>query len=59
VTLQLTAEQQAVYDAIEQTTEHLFVTGRAGTGKSTLLNHLSFHSGSASSAPSRSSRTAT
>jgi ATP-dependent exoDNAse (exonuclease V) alpha subunit len=44
VTLQLTQEQQAVYDAIEQTTEHLFVTGRAGTGKSTLLNHLSFHS---------------
>lgn len=44
MTLQLTAEQQAVYDAIEQTTEHLFVTGRAGTGKSTLLNHLSFHS---------------
>ncbi|MFD2757598.1 ATP-dependent DNA helicase [Gulosibacter faecalis] len=44
MTLQLTQEQQAVYDAIEQTTEHLFVTGRAGTGKSTLLNHLSFHS---------------
>ncbi|RRJ86573.1 helicase [Gulosibacter macacae] len=43
MTLQLTAEQQGVFDAIEGTTEHLFVTGRAGTGKSTLLNHLSWH----------------
>ena len=38
--LTLSAEQQAVYDAIETTQEHIFVTGRAGTGKSTLLNHL-------------------
>ena len=36
----LSAEQQAVFDRIESTREHLFVTGRAGTGKSTLLNHL-------------------
>ncbi|NLT26556.1 MAG: AAA family ATPase [Microbacteriaceae bacterium] len=43
MTLQLTPEQQAVFDAIEGTREHLFVTGRAGTGKSTLLNHLSWH----------------
>ena len=43
MTLQLTPEQQAVFDAIENTTDHLFVTGRAGTGKSTLLNHLSWH----------------
>ena len=40
----LTPEQQAVFDAIEHSTEHLFVTGRAGTGKSTLLNHLAWHS---------------
>lgn len=40
----LTREQQAVFDAIEHSREHLFVTGRAGTGKSTLLNHLSWHS---------------
>lgn len=36
----LAPEQQAVYDAIETTNTHLFVTGRAGTGKSTLLNFL-------------------
>jgi len=41
--LQLSAEQSAVFDAIETTREHIFVTGRAGTGKSTLLNHLSWH----------------
>lgn len=38
--LRLADEQQAVYDTIETTREHIFVTGRAGTGKSTLLNHL-------------------
>ena len=37
----LSPEQQAVFDRIETTMEHIFVTGRAGTGKSTLLNHLS------------------
>ena len=36
----LAPEQQAVFDAIETTMENLFVTGRAGTGKSTLLNYL-------------------
>ena len=41
--VQLTAEQAAVYDAIEHTRDHVFVTGRAGTGKSTLLNHLSWN----------------
>jgi ATP-dependent DNA helicase PIF1 len=41
--LTLSAEQQAVFDAIETTQTHIFVTGRAGTGKSTLLNHLSWH----------------
>ncbi|WP_298229189.1 AAA family ATPase [Gryllotalpicola sp.] len=39
----LTPEQQAVFDRIEKTRDHVFVTGRAGTGKSTLLNHLAFH----------------
>ncbi|PJJ73668.1 PIF1-like helicase [Diaminobutyricimonas aerilata] len=39
----LSPEQQAVFDAIETTREHVFVTGRAGTGKSTLLNHLSWN----------------
>jgi ATP-dependent exoDNAse (exonuclease V) alpha subunit len=32
-----------VFAAIETTREHIFVTGRAGTGKSTLLNHLSWN----------------
>ncbi len=39
----LTAEQAAVFHAIEHTREHVFVTGRAGTGKSTLLTHLNWH----------------
>ena len=39
----LSAEQQALFDAIETTREHIFVTGRAGTGKSTLLNHLAWN----------------
>lgn len=36
----LTPEQRAVADAIELSMEHVFVTGRAGTGKSTLLQHV-------------------
>jgi ATP-dependent DNA helicase PIF1 len=41
--LPLSAEQKAVFELIENTREHVFVTGRAGTGKSTLLNHLSWN----------------
>ncbi len=41
-TIELSPEQQFVFDLIEGTREHIFVTGRAGTGKSTLLNHLSW-----------------
>ena len=41
--LTLSPEQAAVFDAIETTRENIFVTGRAGTGKSTLLNHLSWN----------------
>lgn len=36
----LSTEQAAVFEAIENSRENMFVTGRAGTGKSTLLNHL-------------------
>ncbi|MBP2437006.1 ATP-dependent DNA helicase [Microbacterium amylolyticum] len=36
----LSAEQEALFRLIEDTREHVFVTGRAGTGKSTLLRHL-------------------
>jgi len=38
--IQLSDEQQALFDYIEQTDAHVFVTGRAGTGKSTLLSYL-------------------
>src|SRR6478736_7548212 len=41
--LSLSPEQQAVFELIEHTREHVFVTGRAGTGKSTLLNHLNWN----------------
>ncbi|MFT4220577.1 MAG: AAA family ATPase [Microbacterium sp.] len=37
----LSPEQEALFRLIEDTTEHVFVTGRAGTGKSTLLQHVS------------------
>lgn len=39
----LSAEQAAVFETIEGTRESIFVTGRAGTGKSTLLNHLAWN----------------
>jgi ATP-dependent DNA helicase PIF1 len=42
VETELSPEQAAVFAAIETTRENIFVTGRAGTGKSTLLNHLSW-----------------
>lgn len=41
---ELSPEQAAVVAAIETTRDHIFVTGRAGTGKSTLLEYLSWHS---------------
>jgi len=41
--LTLSSEQRAVFERIETTRDNLFVTGRAGTGKSTLLTHLSEH----------------
>lgn len=41
--LKLSAEQELVYERIENSREHIFVTGRAGTGKSTLLSYLAWH----------------
>jgi ATP-dependent DNA helicase PIF1 len=38
--VKLSKEQRKVFDLIESTREHVFITGRAGTGKSTLLNYL-------------------
>lgn len=39
----LSAEQESVFRLIEDTREHVFVTGRAGTGKSTLLQYLAWN----------------
>lgn len=36
----LSAEQQALFKVMEGTRQHLFITGRAGTGKSVLLRHF-------------------
>ncbi len=47
VDVELTAEQQAVLAAVEGGESHLLVTGRAGTGKSTLLNAIASTSGRA------------
>lgn len=41
--ISLSVEQAEVFAAIEGTKQNLFITGRAGTGKSTLLNHLSWN----------------
>lgn len=38
--IELSDEQRALFDYVEQSDSHVFVTGRAGTGKSTLLSHL-------------------
>lgn len=38
--MQLSDEQQKLFQYIESTENHVFVTGRAGTGKSTLLSYL-------------------
>lgn len=39
----LSAEQEALFRRIEDTNDHLFITGRAGTGKSTLLHYFAEH----------------
>ncbi|HZU92612.1 MAG TPA: AAA family ATPase [Microbacterium sp.] len=39
----LSEEQQELFRLIEDTSEHVFVTGRAGTGKSTLLQHFAWN----------------
>ena len=38
--IQLSDEQQKLFEYIESAEANIFVTGRAGTGKSTLLNYL-------------------
>ncbi|MFT4260239.1 ATP-dependent DNA helicase [Microbacterium sp.] len=39
----LSEEQQELFRLIEDTSEHVFVTGRAGTGKSTLLQYFAWN----------------
>jgi energy-coupling factor transporter ATP-binding protein EcfA2 len=39
----LSEEQQELFRLIEDTGEHVFITGRAGTGKSTLLQHFAWN----------------
>ena len=41
--VELSEEQQRLFDYIESTENNIFITGRAGTGKSTLLTHLIEH----------------
>ena len=36
----LSSEQEALFGVMEETRQHLFITGRAGTGKSVLLRHF-------------------
>jgi ATP-dependent DNA helicase PIF1 len=36
----LSTEQEALFEMMERTDQHLFITGRAGTGKSVLLRHF-------------------
>ncbi len=38
--IELTAEQKSLFDKIENTKEHVFITGKAGTGKSVLLQYF-------------------
>ncbi len=41
--IELSAEQAALFEVMERTKQHLFVTGRAGAGKSVLLRHFRDH----------------
>lgn len=38
--IKLSAEQEALFEVMETTSQHLFITGRAGAGKSVLLRHF-------------------
>lgn len=39
----LSGEQQTIFELMEKSRQHLFITGRAGTGKSVLLRHFREH----------------
>ncbi len=38
--IKLSAEQEALFEVMEGSNQHLFITGRAGAGKSVLLRHF-------------------
>lgn len=40
----LSPEQQRLFDHFEKTLSHMFITGKAGTGKSVLLQYIKLHS---------------
>jgi hypothetical protein len=42
--IKLSDEQQKLFNKIENSTEHFFITGKAGTGKSVLLQYLKYKS---------------
>lgn len=39
----ITEEMQRAIDLVENTSDHVFITGKAGTGKTTLLRHITSH----------------
>ena len=39
----LTEEMNQAFQTIEETTDNLFITGKAGTGKTTFLKHIVEH----------------
>jgi ATP-dependent exoDNAse (exonuclease V) alpha subunit len=41
--VELSEQQQRLFEYIEKSSNNIFITGRAGTGKSTLLTHLVEH----------------
>lgn len=41
--IKLSAEQQKLFDRFENTSSHMFITGKAGTGKSVLLQYIKLH----------------
>lgn len=42
--IKLSDEQQKLFDKIENSNDHFFITGKAGTGKSVLLQYLKYKS---------------
>jgi len=42
--IELSEEQRSLFDKIENSNEHIFITGKAGTGKSVLLQYLKYKS---------------